>query len=606
MSVSTEPVRAAAPHRRLRIAVADGFVFVARPDLAQSRSGPASLTAPHPDLLTVAVRTEGGGFVIEFEDGSADLCDGAELAAVLPVPLHDADVRMWLDWPDDRGERARLRRGLRGLAESTGATVWAAPEGGRTRIAPSCRDLAVVDDDGEPAVWQAYQPDPPTVPRYGSDPDGRLVPAGGLVLTGRPGVPLISASDARLRDLADRYGAVHPPSDTFVIDLPVLDDGRLAAWCPDGTLLALGPRHLAHLLETRGWQGEEVLLLADLTPRQGARLARYLREASAALGRELPIDAVRLADVAAGHPIEERPTPLEPDSYEARYGPDPTRTEDWTPAAMFLSRPNLVAARRRAGRHGLPWLPELPQVNDREFDVYVRSAWTAERAAVDGIPSPHPFLVGHLDTGLDSVRSAGSVRVQVQPHGAVDVMASGVEPPAEFAAVLAEADAYVLPARWLDRCRILLDDTETPVPALLCLNGATHGIDGLPEDVQTWPPRWRSPARAYAILPETVEAAGDSLRLYRHRPEARPGRLVELRVAAALAVDVAHTERRLAAPPSVRTILPELRRTGVDLLLSHIHFDRVRVSGLFTAADRRWRSDDLPRGATLSSLLVSR
>jgi hypothetical protein len=838
VSVPTGPAQALQARRHARILVVDGVTVVGRPEPAWRHVNAAVLTAVHPGLLTIAVGVLDGCFVIEFSDGAAELGDGAELAAALPaLSLYAADVRMWIDWPNDPRERARLRRGVRALAESTGATIWAPPEGGRARVEPSCRDLAALDSTGNPAMWHAHQPDPPSVTRYVSDPDGRLIPTSGLALTGRPGVALISADEDRLRGMAHRYA--DRDGHDFLIDLPVTDDGRLAAWCTDGSLFVLGPRHLVRLLEMRGWKDQTIRVLAELTAAQKTGLTGYARELSAALRRDLliaagaqpatgtqrsralaltpavrspaagghlatmvaslvaelpklqrevrglatarpdlaaelldawyhrhheltrarytgavrairanqeaspaeiadaaehaaslaradailrerlavpahgavtetsryvdstwaarlrPAIAMALASLNVDDPAEARqlrrlcelvaqlaidttpdeihdddrlllerlvigapePPPADPtvtarggvapspteadgvppgqvlsgidapkaDPYDEQYGPDPTRTgEEWVPAAVFLARPRIAPANRRTKPHGLAWLPELPQVNDESFDVYVRSAWATDRAAAEGIPSARLFLIGHLSA--DGGGAAHTVRVRVEPHGAVDVPATGIEPPVALGPEVIGVDAYVIPADWLDHCKIILASGGT-APARLCCSGASHGINGLPEDIPRWPTRWRSPGIAYAILQEAgdkaetrdnakardnvrvrdnteageeaVEPAIEPVRLYRRRPPAQAGRLVQLRIDAGLAVDIAATARRLAPPPTVRTILPELRGAGVDLLLPPESFAKVRIRAAFTAKGSSWRAVDPPRQRTI-------
>jgi hypothetical protein len=302
--------------------------------------------------------------------------------------------------------------------------------------------------------------------------------------------------------------------------------------------------------------------------------------------------------------ISDAPEP-DVDPHEEIFGPDPTRTGEWTAAAMFLARPHLEKTTRRSRPHGLAWLPDIVQANDSTFELFVGSHWSPDRVADQGFPSSRLFLVGHL--GAQSTNAAHSVRVRVEPQGAVDLLACGIEPPSELGLHFDAADAYVLPAGWLDRCHIILDDdgstTYRPVSLRCC--GGSHGIDGLPEEVSWGPRGWRKSPVAYAFLTDYDTAAKSGLRLYRNKPAANAGRLVELRVGPGLAIDIADSEAKIKGFPAVRTILPELRAGGVDMQLPASAFAEVKVTGAFIADGHQWKPTGLARPSNLASLLAS-
>ncbi len=266
------------------------------------------------------------------------------------------------------------------------------------------------------------------------------------------------------------------------------------------------------------------------------------------------------------------------DPYEERFGPDPTQTIEWTRSRVFLARPRLVRAGRNTKPHGLSWLPQTVQVNEHEFEVYVESAWPASQAATAGIPSARMFLVGHLDPS--PTPAAHEVRIRVARYGAVDVPATGVEPPTALRSEVSANDAYVLPAAWLDRCHVVLDDGEletgevgAATPATMWCSGASHGIEGLP-DVGTAPPRlFGRSVRAYALVPEVGNVVS-WVRLYQRPPQSAHGRLVELRVGHRHVIDLVRLSAQLDALPAVRTILPDLRAQGARLILPQGQFER--------------------------------
>ncbi len=285
------------------------------------------------------------------------------------------------------------------------------------------------------------------------------------------------------------------------------------------------------------------------------------------------------------------------DAYEERFGPDPTQTVEWTRSAVFLARPRLVRAGRGTRPHGLSWLPAAVQVNEHEFAVNVSAPWPAAQAAVSGIPSDRLFLVGHVDPVPEH-----QVEIIVGAHGAIDVPASGVTPAAAPSDVIG-TDAYVLPAAWFDRCRIVLDDGAT-APLTLWCRGAAHGVDGLPDTGSAWPRAIRKTLRLFAVIPEP-DPAVTFVRLYVKPPRAVAGRLAELRVSSRRVIDVRRLSASFAELTTVRTILPELRSEGTRMILPVREFEQASVVRLFHAKDDRWHPAPVERPGTFAALVAS-
>ncbi len=809
-----------------------GTAYSTRGDLARLADGMETIDDR---LMTIVAATRHGGYLVDNDVGGADFCDARELGEMLPrLRGTGTDVRLWLDWPSGPAEQTQLRASLRDLAMIIGAVVWVPPAGGRCEVEPASGDLCALDGTGAIAAWAATVPIAGAPLRYTSDPDGRLMPADGFLTAHFPGVPLVSVPESQLWSMTSTYTRVRDLAGVFPIDVMVTPAGKLAACRSDGTPFPLGPHHLAQILSTHGWRGEEIVLLADVPEPQRTGLRRYLDHVARSLGRRLPLvadgslglagwprlapempmagprpseatgvarpnrsavhaaardvetkapaarsaaeamsrltavvahiaaqlpdlqrrcrvlaagssavadallddwyslclrlvearyatpgqsmwagrapnvaedfdtarcvsdlerahtvllDSMRMAGSCASTvdgratgtrvasanswvPIVDarwhwhvwptialalanldgaasldarqmlqltdavaayvgpqaaagtdddirmllerlviRPEPA-PDGVTVAgssgslaaaststdpddlFGPDPTRSGEWTPAAVFLARPRLSEARRTGTPHGLAWLRVHPQVNEEQFDLYVASLWPPARAATDGIPSDRLFLVGHLDPPTSA---SYVVQVRVGPHGAIDLPASGGRPPAELSGLLDSPDAYVLPAAWLDRTEIVLydgdgdDRTMTTVPTRLHLLEAPHGLKGHPGGIITWRRRGRIAGTAYAMLNESGQLDADWLRLYRLRPPARRGRLVRLRVGRGAAVDVRRTAARIAALPFVRSSLPDLQAESVDAVLPREAFPRVIVTGSFVAEDGRWR-----------------
>ena len=261
-----------------------GLSLATRDDFVHRRSAAATLRPGHPNVLTVAVGVRAGDFVVGDYDGRVSLRDGRQLAAALaPLPLYGQHLRLWLSWPERAEERRRLDLNLTLLAETTGATVWAPAEGGRAEIMEGCRDLSVIQRDARPGRWERYG-NPAGQALFQTDVDGRLVPAGGVVTTGYPGVPLVSVPAAHEQSRLAIYERQQPSQAIFRADLAVLADGRLALRYRDDSLLAAGERQMGQLLEVAGWRGTDLTLLSTISPERAAgarqhadRLGRYLR-----------------------------------------------------------------------------------------------------------------------------------------------------------------------------------------------------------------------------------------------------------------------------------------------------------------------------------------
>src|SRR5262249_32312891 len=120
----------------------------------------------------------------------------------------------------------------------------------------------------------------------------------------------------------------------------LVDDGRPAARCVDGTLLALGPRQFRRMLEASGWQGSDIVLLCDVAPESAAILERCLASLGAELGCE--ITTAGPADPGRGPVTRRRKGRLAARQRWAGAGPsdDPPRTpqSEQAPALPDLER----------------------------------------------------------------------------------------------------------------------------------------------------------------------------------------------------------------------------------------------------------------------------
>jgi hypothetical protein len=267
-----------------------GPALAGGPDLDHWRALATELRPGHPGLVTVAVAVQDGDFIIADHSGRLWPGGAGALAAALAeLPLYGWEVRMWLSWPTSAEDGRRLRRHLDGLSEIVGATVWAPVEGGRVELLDGCRDLSVVDSRGQPTGWDVYGWREPT---FRSDPDGRLVPAGGVAVSSYPGVPLVSLPVARERELASDYHGLSPAVGQLRVALAILPDGRLALRYQDDSLLAAGPHQLRRLLTAAGWTGGDVTLIGKVGVDQASGAQEHLASLADALGCQLTFGEV--------------------------------------------------------------------------------------------------------------------------------------------------------------------------------------------------------------------------------------------------------------------------------------------------------------------------
>ena len=157
-------------------------------------------------------------------------------------------------------------------------------------------------------------------------------------------------------------------------------------------------------------------------------------------------------------------------------------------------------------------------------------------------------------------------------------------PPASLRAEVCANDAYVLPAAWLDRCQILLDDesgASVPVATIWC-SGAGHGIDGLPDTEHTWPRAVRGSIRAYADLPEPGCCGGLGQPLSGTTTRFTwSGRGVDDRQRSSHRSGETVGSARDAA--SRTDIVPDLRTQGLRLVLPNGEFGRTLATRVFEA-----------------------
>ncbi|MER7277824.1 hypothetical protein ABT369_25625 [Dactylosporangium sp. NPDC000244] len=657
-----------------------GLMFATRETFGPDRTAAEAIRPGHPGIVTVCVRVRDGAFVIGEYSGRSRGHDGLHLAAGLAqLPLYGAELRMWLTWPAGGGARARLRDGLLDLADATGGTVWAPREGSRAALLDGCHDLTAIGPDGEPTGWEAFGAI--GRPAYESDVDGRLVPAGGVRVQALPGM-LLSTHPDRERELAQRYGQADPAA-AFGLELAVLADGRLALRYADGGFLAAGARQLERLLRDAGWAGGPVTLLSPLSPEQvagaqqhAADLARQLgapvelaepstadrlrdrtsgtsrprpEEASiGGAGEQMPVSAVPLRPVAvpaqAPPPDESGPAHKPANSWLAQMrraaaapvaGDRPSGEpldeplgeplgEPASPprpsSSRFFDGPRIEPVVRGTPPHGISWLPAQPQANSEEFEVHIACPTTPDRMVTDGVPSPHLFLLGHLDQGGLAARTDAEwlVAVRVGPGGAVDVTASEAVVPDRLRAALGHNDVYLLPAAWLSRASLLAAYRVTPGgvapprwltgrPLRIQSQGAEHGVAGLPNEVVRWPQSsLRTTVSCFVVVPESPEPLGTWLRLHQHRPAPAAGhRLLELRVGRRAAVDVPATATTLRRLSALRSRAERLTDDGVDLLLPAGSYAQTTILREYRYDAGGWQRRPGAEGQTLAGWAVS-
>ncbi|MEO3930443.1 hypothetical protein ABGB07_42330 [Micromonosporaceae bacterium B7E4] len=527
-----------------------GVVLATRADFVTRRATAHRLGAASDGLVTVAVTTRAGGFLVGDYGGTQRVYTGSQLAALLgDLPLYGSDLRLWLTWPSDPDEQQSLAAQARELAETTGATVWTPPPGGSAELVDGRQDLRALDYAGETAEWQAHRPRFAVGPlALRATPDGLLAPAPArLGVTVRATPP----PDAELRE-ANEPPDPEPPE---------------AEEPPDP-----GPPEAEEPPNPEPPEAEE-----PPNPEPP--------EAEEPPNPEPP-EANEPADPGPGPPEAEDPPDAEP-------------RETTAVPATPLPRPALILEDRRTATYGPAWLSPGQQVNAEQFEAFVVSPVDA-RSVADGMPSAELFLLAFLDP-RSAPEGSRLLRVRVGPGGAIPMSALRAHVPARLQHVLGLREAYLLPAARLNRIFSVdtfdVDGSAQLVPAGECDGGPlrircsspARSIAGLPNEVRRWP---RSGTRsAYALLPaDSVRLPRNWLRLYHRQPPVRPGRLLlELRVPRDRAIDVTSTAEVLAPLTRVRTQAEQLRAARVELILGSRSYGRVRVRRAYRADAGGWQ-----------------
>jgi hypothetical protein len=535
-------------HGTVALPLPDGVALATRADFVTRRAAAYRLRSGSLGLATVAVTVRGGDFLVGDYAGRQDVRTGHEIAAILAdLPLYGCDVRLWLTWPSDPAEQARLAANAAQLATAVGAVVWTPPTGGAVELLDNELDLRAVDRTGMPAAWRGFPPaEHPADPGFRSSPTGRLVP--------------VAVAEAARVHTAPRPESppAHPTRGRHPHDRRTRDENALPGAAP----------------------------LAD------------------APAGEPPEDRAR---DAAAHVMGARES--EPHDGRTRGGPAPG-APPWTQQAPQRSstvtvhatpHPPVVAEPRRLAGHGVPWLGSGQFVNAEPFDLFVSSVRDPEQVLSLGVPSSELFLVGRLDPRpLGGARPATNLlRIHVEPGGAIPIASIRSHVPASFQHLLG-SNAFLLPAGRLDHARLLAayrcsesgrlsaDREFEPAPVRLDCTNARHGVAGLPNDVPPWPPR---PASAYALVPQGGRALPKGwLRLFRRAPEpVERHALLKVRVPKHRAIDVSATAAALAALPTVRSRAEQLDGAGIELIVPARGYERLTVESVADATGGSWR-----------------
>ncbi|MEV6693473.1 hypothetical protein AB0M35_18575 [Micromonospora sp. NPDC051196] len=569
-----------------------GVVLATRADFVTRRATAHRLGAAADGLVTVAVTARAGGFLIGDYGGTQRVYRGDQLAALLgDLPLYGSDLRLWLTWPSDPEEQQSLGVHARELAETTGATVWTPPPGGSAELIDGRQDLRALDHAGRPAEWHAYRP-----PFAAGPPALRSTPTGLLVPT-----------SARLSVTA------HPTSPPTVDPEETEQPPELSAGGTASTAAATDESPARQSPEPPEDQAEP--------PDQAEPLAEQVEppdqaepptepEKKPAEQVDEPADQAEQPNQAEP-PVEQVDEPAEQDEAQAESADEPaeptaeqvrTAAEAAEPTAVPttpLPRPALTGEDRRAPAYGLAWLSPRQQVNAERFEAFVASPVDAQ-AVGDGLPGAELFLLAFLDPR--SVPDGRQLlRVRVEPGGAIPMAALRAHLPARLQHLRGLREAYLLPAARLDRASAV--DTFTMdhagrltsagdcagEPLSIRCAATARSIAGLPNEVRRWPAF--GTRRAYALLPaDRVRLPRHWLRLYRHQPPVRAGRLmVELRVPRDRAIDVTATADLLAPLDRVRSRAEALRAAQVELILASRSYPRVRVRRLYRAEAGAWQ-----------------
>ncbi|MFD6566790.1 hypothetical protein [Micromonospora profundi] len=544
----------------VRLPLADGLALATRADFVARRATAHRLGLVSEGIVTIAVTARADGFLVGNYSGTQGVHSGRQLAALVgDLPLYGADLRLWLTWPSDAGEQARLAEQTIELAETTGATVWTPPPGGRAELVDDHRDLRALDAAGAVAPWRAYRPRYADAPAtLDATPDGLLVSrltrervtltlANGVAA----GLAVTTPNDPASGVVGSAPGVGGSPAD---VDRSAQDPGG-SAQDPGGSPAGVNGSPEA---------GREA---ADGTPANG----------------RVP-DAAPTKTPTDGAAKESTPPAAAP-------------TAVLTPP---LSRPALVTERRRASDYGPPWLRRGQQVNAETFEAFVRTPGDPAEVVADGMPSTELFLIAFLDP-RSAPEGCDLLRVRIEPGGAIAVATLRSHVPARLQYLLGTSDTYLLPAARLDRVRAVggfrtegigwLLPLGDPYDATVRIRSAptARSTAGLPNDVRRWPDF--GTRKAYALLPVRSRGLPKGwLRLYRQPPPARQGRLlVDVRVPRSRTVDVGATAAMLAPLTSVRTRADALHRAGVELILGSRSYDRIQVRRVHHARDGNWQ-----------------
>jgi hypothetical protein len=292
-----------------------------------------------------------------------------------------------------------------------------------------------------------------------------------------------------------------------------------------------------------------------------------------------------------------------------------------TPGWARAHRPRLGPVEDDAGVPGPEWLPRGLRVNADPVELFVASATPPKVAVLDGVRSGHLFVVGRLDPcrAADELGRGYLLRVRAEPGAAVDLVASNVRVPEHAAGMFAPNDAFLLPAGWLGRVwvqsgygiaagGVLHSFGRLPeAPLTIRAGGASHGVDGLVNEVERWPRKriGAGTTTAYAIIPPVGgEPVGDGVALRVQIPAVRRDyRLVELRVAAGAGIDVTRSALALKPFPSVRTALGGMLSDDITLILPRGSFASTPVARVFEAAKTGWKPQRTARAVCLSDLI---
>ncbi len=479
-------------------------------------------------------------------------------------------------------------RGLRwfgaGLADSLRANVWALPPDGDFEVLDGL--ARAVDRRGRPLQWNSLGKDRAAW----TTEDGCLMPAG----------------DRRRPAVARPLARPVPASSTAPsAPEPVVSPHTLRPVAASGSYTAVSSSPPS----PRNEPGPPA------APRPPAVLQPVHEKAA-----PQPAHAK-----AVLQPVHEKPEP-EPAVREPAVPkpvPEPVMPRPERPATVDASPPAGVSPRLHTAkvklRHGLYWLADRPRVNAEPVDLFVTCPEEPDRAAAEGLPTPHLFAVGLLRPPASDTSQPGEnlLRVRVAEGGAVDLSSIDVHVPPTLQLLLANrGESYLLPAGLLDRV-MLLDGwpvrpaggysagERLPEGRTLTLrsSGARHGLDGLPADVPRWPRA--TDDVAYALLPgPRVTTPGGALALLSAKPRPRPGhRLLRLRVHRRRAIDVRSAAAQLAGLPAVRSRAGELAAAGVELVLPGRQYDKVSVLQVLTPGRVGWRVVPGPGDRPLAEFL---